>query len=50
MSKVKRLDDYRKGNTKISVLPTLLFTVSGKIEDVNKMTSFTTASFPIKIE
>jgi phosphoribosylformylglycinamidine synthase len=32
-------NDYRKGNKKISVLPTLLFTVIGKIDDITKMTS-----------
>ena len=32
-------NDYRRGNKKISVLPTLLFTVVGKIDDITKMTS-----------
>jgi phosphoribosylformylglycinamidine synthase II len=33
-------NDYKSGDTKISVLPTLLFTVTGKIEDISRMTSF----------
>lgn len=33
-------NDYRKEDKKISVLPTLLFTVTGKIKDVTKMVSF----------
>jgi phosphoribosylformylglycinamidine synthase subunit PurSL len=33
-------NDYRKGDRKISVLPTLLFTVTGKIDDIKKATSF----------
>ena len=33
-------NDYRKGDKKISVLPTILFTVVGKIDDVTKTTSF----------
>lgn len=32
-------NDYRSKNDKISVLPTLLFTVIGKIEDIDNMTS-----------
>lgn len=32
-------NDYRKGDKKISVLPTLLFTAIGKIDDISKMTS-----------
>lgn len=32
-------NDYRRGNKKISVLPTLLFTVVGKIEDITITTS-----------
>lgn len=33
-------NDYRKGDIKISVLPTLLFTVVGKIDDIKIMPSF----------
>lgn len=32
-------NDFRRGEKKISVLPTLLFTVIGKIEDITKTTS-----------
>ena len=32
-------NDYRIGNKKISVLPTLLFTAVGKIDDITNMTS-----------
>jgi len=33
-------NDFRRGGKKISVLPTLLFTVTGKIEDISKSVSF----------
>lgn len=33
-------NDYRKGNRKISVLPTLLFTVTGIVKDITKTVSF----------
>ena len=33
-------NDYRRGGKKVSVLPTLLFTVTGKSDDITKTVSF----------